>query len=285
MNIRSLRTGIAAALGGALLLAGLLVGASIALADDTDGAGVDEKNMETCRGHFHGLTQDIAEEFGIPLDEIKTQLREGATLQEIAGELGVDLDAALESVKDRILPELDERVAAGDISEERADGVRERIEDFELGEFPGPRGFAGFGRGFGGMHGFGDFEFDFDFDLGELREKLESGLSLPEALEELGVDIEATLEDARAAALESIDELVAEGVITQERADQIKEMIESFPEDFPFGARGFTFDFDFEGFEDFELFEDFDFREFRERHGRGFGFFGGHDAENAMVNV
>ena len=168
MNIRSLRTGIAAALGGALLLAGLLVGASIALADDTDGAGVDEKNMETCRGHFRGLTEDIAEEFGIPLDEIKTQVREGATLQEIAGELGVDLDAALESVKDRILTELDERVAAGDISEERADGVRERIEDFELGEFPGPRGFAGFGRGFGDMHGFGDFDFDFDFDLGEL---------------------------------------------------------------------------------------------------------------------
>ncbi|MDJ0952420.1 MAG: hypothetical protein QNJ81_01950 [Acidimicrobiia bacterium] len=279
MTIKSLRTGIAAALGGAVLLAGLLVGASIALADDTEGAGVDEKNVENCRGHFHGLTEDIADELGIPLEDIKTQLRDGATLQEVADDLGVDLEQAISSVKDRILEELDERVAAGDISEERADAIRERVEDFELGEFPGPRGFAGFGHGFGDMLGFHDL----DIDPSELREKLESGLSLDEALEEMGVDLEATLQDARDAVLERIDELVADGVITQERADLIKEMIESFDASagFPFGARGFNFDF--------ERFEDFDFGEFQEPHRRGFGFFFGDDAEtdaeNALFNV
>ena len=289
MSIKSLRTGIAAAMGGAILLAGLLVGASIALADesDTTETTVEEKNADRCRGHLHGLTEELAAELGISLDEIKELLRDGATLEEVATELGIDLDAALESVRERILTELDERVASGDVSEERADDIRQRIEEFELGEFPmGPRGFREFGRGFGDVRGFGGFDFDFDFDFGELREKLESGMSLDEALEDLGVDLEETLEDAQAEVLERIDELVTDGIITQERADQIKEMIEGFElgDGFPFGPHGFKFDFDFEGF------EDFDFGEFRDRDGRGFGFFfrGGDDVtegENASFNV
>ena len=276
MNTKTLRTTVAAAMGGAVLMAGLLVGASFAFADEADEpeVTVDDKSADRCRGHFQGLFGDIAEQLDIDLDEIKSQLRDGVTLDELAEDLDVDLDAALEAVKGRILAELDERVAEGDLSEERADDIRERIEDFDLDELPPlPRGLERFGHRSGDMPGFGhfDFDFDLDFDLSELREKLESGMPLDEALGELGVDVEEMLEDARSAALERIDDLVADGVISQERADQLKEMIEGFDpgEGFPFGPRGFNFDFDFEGF------DGFDFERFRDRHGheRGFGFF------------
>ncbi|MDJ0663192.1 MAG: hypothetical protein QNJ75_01450 [Acidimicrobiia bacterium] len=270
MNTKTLRTTVAAAMGGAVLMAGLLVGASFAFAEEANEpeVTVDDKSADRCRGHFHGLFGDIADELDIDLDEIKTQLREGATLQELVEDLDLDLDAALDAVKDRILSELDERVAEGDLSEERADDIRERIESFDLDELPPlPRAFERFGRDFGDMRGFGGF--DFDFDLGELREKLESGLSLDEALSELGVDVEGMLEDARSAALERIDDLVADGVISQERADALKERLESFDpgEGFPFGLRGFDLEFDF---------DDFDFERFWGPHGheRGFGFFG-----------
>ena len=291
MDTKTLRTTVAAAMGGAVLVAGLFVGASLAVADDTDEpeVTVEDKSADRCRGHLHGLLGDLADEFDIDLDEIKTQIRDGATLEELAGDLGVDLDAALESIKDRMLAELDERVAAGDISEERADDIRERIESFNLDELPAPRGFEGFGRGFGDMRGFDGFDFglDFDFDLSELREKLESGLSPDEALAELGIDVDEMLEDARSKALERIEDLVADGVLSQERAEQLEEMIDSFElgEGFPFGGPGFRFDLDLEGF------DGFDFERFHEWHGheRGFGFFGDRnddaDAEGASFSA
>ena len=259
-------------------MAGLVVGASLALADEADEPEVvvEDKSADRCRGHLYGLFGELTEELGVDLEEIKDQLREGATLEEMVEDLDVDLDAALEAVKDRFLAELDERVAEGDLSEERADDIRERIEDFDLDELPPlPRGFQRFGNGFGDMRGFGDFDFDLDFDLRELREKLESGMSLDEALGDLGVDLEEMLEDARSAAIEQIDDLVADGVISQERADALKERIESFDlgEGFPFGPRGFRFGFDF------ERFDGLDFERFRGPHGhdRGFGFFGDRD--------
>ncbi len=294
MNTKTLRTTIAAAMGGAVLMAGLLVGASLAFADEADEpeVAVEDKSADRCRGHFHGLFGELTEELGIDLEEIKDQLRNGATLDELVEGLDVDLDAALEAVKDRILAEIDERVAEGDLSEERADDIRERIESFDLDELPPlPRGFERFGNRFGDMRGFGGFDFDLDFDLRELRERLESGLSLDEALGDLGVDLEEMLEDARSAAIEQIDDLVADGVITQERADALKERIESFDlgEGFPFGHGGFHFEFDF------EEFDGFDFERFRGPHGhdRGFGFFGDRDnhpsddvnAEDALLSA
>jgi hypothetical protein len=273
-------------------MAGLMVGASFAFADEADepAVNVEDKSADRCRGHFHGLLGDIAEELGIDFDEIKTQLRDGAALDELVEDLDVDLDAALESVKDHILAELNERVAEGDLPEERADDIRERIENFDLDELPPlPRAFERFGRGFGDMPGFGgfDFDFDLDFDLSELREKLESGLSLDEALGELGVDVEEMLEDARSAALERIDDLVADGVISEERANDIRERIESFDpgEGFPFDPRGFNFEFDRDRFGGFDL------ERFHGPHGhdRGFGFFDERNddanADEALLNA
>lgn len=273
MKMKSFRTGVAAVMGGVLLVVGLLVGASIALADDSDttSSATEDKSVDRCRDRIHGLAGEIADELGVSLDEIKDQLRDGATLDEIAADLGIDLESVLDSVKDRVLSEIADRVAAGEIPEERAADIQERIESFDLGDgFPfRPRGFdfEEFRRGFGDMRFPGGFDLDLDIDLSELRGKLESGLALDEALEELGVDLGEALAEARAAALEKIDELVAAGTITQERADQIKEMIESFErgDGFPFGMRGF----------DFHELEDLDrFGGFFDGHRRGFGFFG-----------
>ncbi len=273
MNVKSLRTGLAATLGGAVLLAGLLVGASIALADDADTSTDEPRSEKECQfGGLDGLLplkghlDDIADELGIELDEVREQLAAGATLEEIAESQGLDLDSVIETLKERALEAIDERVADGDLTEDQANGLRERIEAFELGEFsfrefrgrlPGGFEFHGFGdmRGFGGF--FGDF--DLDLDLTELRERLESGMTLPESLEDLGVDVDEILTDARSSALERIDELVEEGIITQERADEIRETLE-----------GFNLDEGFPG-----LFgHDRGFGKHWRHHGEGFGFFG-----------
>ena len=302
MSVKSLRTGVAAAMGGAVLLACLIVGASIALADDADTDVPDATSgeaVERChdffrdRAHmFGGSLEDIATELETTLEDLREQLADGATLEDIATKAGIDLDAVLAELRDGALAAVDERVAAGTLTEEQGDAIKERIESFDPGtmrfgghRFDGrmPEGFD-FGRGFGDLRGlFGDL--DLDIDLSELRELLESGTSPEEALAELGIDLDTVIADAQASVLTHLDELVADGTLSQERADQIKEMIEGFDlsEGLPFDPRGFGFnfeDFDFEGF-DFEGF-DFDGFGFDRFHGpHGHGFFGGDDNTNA----
>lgn len=274
MKMKSLRTGVAAAMGGAVLMAGLLVGASLALADEADEP--DTTTQEETRGErdgfmrdrFHKMAsglEDLAAEFGLPLEEIREQLHDGATLEEIAEELGVDLDQVFTDLRERALAEVDDRVAAGDLTQEQGDSIKERIESFEPGE--GPFG----ARPDRGMRDFRGFLGDLDIDLDGLRELIESGMTLDDALEDLGLDVDALLSEAVENATAHIDELAADGRITQERADAMKERLESFElgERFPFGGRGFGDD----GF----------------RGPRGHGFFDGQpndaNAEGALLDV
>ena len=273
MKMKSLRTGVAAAMGGAVLMAGLLVGASLALADETDEPDTPQEETRGELGgfmgdRFHkmaGGLEDLAAELGLPLEEIREQLHDGATLEEIAEGLGVDLDQVFTDLRASALAEIDQRVADGDLTEEQGDSIKERIESFEPGE--GPFGT----RPNRGMHAFRGFLGDLDIDLDSLRESIKSGMTLDDALEDLGLDVDALLSDAVENATAHIDELVAEGRITQERADEMKERLESFElgEGFPLGSRGFGDD----GF----------------RSPRGHGFFDGPpdeaNAEGALRDV
>jgi hypothetical protein len=326
MNMKSLRTSIAAAMGGAVLLAGLLVGASLALAQDSEEPSpteesVDGDSLERCFGlfqdHAHiwgGNLDEFAEELGTTLEELRDQLKEGATLEDIASDLGINLDEVLTKLREDALAAIDQEVADGNLTQEQGDAIKERIESFDPadGFRFGPRGFRGAppegfdpeadGFPFGGMRGF-DFlggELDgildgLDFDFDELLGLLESGMTLDEALQSLDVDLDALLADALDQAVAKIDELVADGTLNEEMADSIKEMLEGvdLSEGLPFGIGKFGFDMDLEDFDfgefdfDFDLeefdFEGFDFGDFdRFRgprgHGHGFDFFGDGDS-------
>lgn len=322
MNTKSLRTSIAAAMGGAVLVTGLLVGASFALAQDADEPEVTEEteaNLDEDSenpSHFSGPTHmwgadidDLLSDFGLTMDELKSQIADGATLEEIAAAAGIDLEGFLTRLRADVLGSIDDSVAAGDLSQQQGDAIKEKIESFDLEEglqfrpsdglgtlpkgmdFDG-RGFGFQGRGFGGFGDMGGLLGDLDIDLDELREQLESGASLDEAFDALGIDLEALAAEAQADALAHLDEMVTDGVMTQEQADSIREMLESIDlsEGLPFGIGGFRFggplpDFDLDeldldgfNFEDFD-FGDFDFEGFRGPHGpgHGFGFFDGGD--------
>jgi len=272
MNVKALRTGVAAAMGGAVLLAGLLVGASIALADD-DPAVTSEDSTATeserpargWHGAICGTVDEVLEEIGVAAEDFREMVVDGMTIDEIATELGIDLDEVVADVKDKALEAIDEKVAEGVISEERAATMKDRIESFDLDSIESRlegvgervRGFMGDMLGRGGFGGFGLG--DLELDVSELRDLITDGLTMDEALEELGIDIEAMMEEAQAGMLEHIEEMVADGRISQEQADQMIERLESMDlsEGFSFGTRGFRGDCDGDG-------EGF-------RGGRGFG--------------
>lgn len=309
MNTKSLRTSIAAAMGGAVLVTGLLVGASFALAQDADEPEVTEEteanideDSEKKFGLFSGRTHmwggdidDLLSDFGLTMDELRNQIADGATLEEIAAEAGIDLAGVLGRLRADVLASIDDSVAAGDLTQQQGDAIKEKIESFDLEEglqfrprdgfgiMPKDmeldgRGFGFEGRGFGGLGDMGGLFGDLDIDLDELREQLESGASIDEALDAMGIDLEELAAEALEDSLAHLDEMVADGVVTQEQADSIRETLESIDlsEGLPFGIGGFRFggalpDFDFEGFD----FGEFDFDGFGAPHGpgHGFGFF------------
>jgi hypothetical protein len=171
--------------------------------------------------------------------------------------------------------------------------------DFGSGNFPfGPRieGFEFDGR----LFDFGDFDLG-DFDLmgeleglaerlgttvEELREKFESGMSPDEILDALGIDRDTLVAETLEQAIVKIDELVADGVLSQDQADSIKGMLERLGsgEGFPFDLR--DFDFDFREF-DFDM----DGLHGHDGHGFDFDFFGGSgdaaesNAAEALLNI
>jgi polyhydroxyalkanoate synthesis regulator phasin len=262
MSMKSLRTGLAAAVGGAVLVAGLLMGASLARAQTSDDSGSsDQTGGDTLErvcdrvvdwGHRWLVTaEDVASELGMSLDELKDQLAAGATLEDIATEAGMDPDELVSVLREKATEAVDDAVAEGDLTEEQGEALKERIESFDLGDgmFLGNRGF-----GFRGHHGIpllGDLGDALDgVDLGSLREQLQSGATLDEALENLGVDLEELATQIRDNAIARLDDMVEQGRISQEQADAIKERLESIDlsQGVPFGLRGPGF-----GFRDFGL--------------------------------
>jgi hypothetical protein len=102
-------------------------------------------------GVLHEGLETAATTLGITEDELRTQLEDGSTLGEIADEAGVDRATLVADLVAVAQAELAERVAAGDLTQERADEIsadlQERVTeglDREVGA--GGRGFGHGGR-------------------------------------------------------------------------------------------------------------------------------------------
>jgi polyhydroxyalkanoate synthesis regulator phasin len=120
-------------------------------------------------GHGHGRRDGshhgaglaaVAEALDLSADELHRALRDGSTLAELAEERGVESDALVGTIVDARRRHLDEAVAAGRLTQERADellaGAEERAQAVVDGEVPalrhGPRG-GGRGNGPGPLPG------------------------------------------------------------------------------------------------------------------------------------
>lgn len=154
----------------------------------------------------------------------EAQQRLDAFLQKVADRLGVSVDALKQAFKDAAVETIDELVAEGKLDAEKAEALKTRIQEGE-GLFP-------FGR-FGPKHGHwfehprlvsGVLDSAADaigISRQDLIDELRDGKSLAQVAQEHGVGVDdlknAMLQDARA----RLDDAVADGDLTRERADAI----------------------------------------------------------------
>ncbi len=222
-----------------------LVDEGVITADQRDkiAAAFDEEFERFGKG-FHGTPhlQTVAGVLEIEVDDLAAQLRDGATIAEIAGDQTDEVIAALVSEQET---RIDEAVADGKLTEERADEVRAalaaQVEAMVNGDRPTGIGHLGMDRfhGRGGFDGFGlkdGFSLDsiaeaLGLTPGELHEQLAEGSSIADIAESANVDIQDVVDTAIASLSEKLDALVADERLTQERADEIRAvtagMIES----------------------------------------------------------
>lgn len=195
-NIKTL--GIAGALVAAALVGGTLISAALAAPSSpgSNASGADLADGEYCE----------------------------TWQQEFADELGVSVDDLLPAAKAASIAAIDAAVAAGDLSEERATALKEKVEAFD------GNGCRFFGHPFlGGGHGF-KAHFGgpllsvaaeaLGIDVGELKQALRSGDSLEEVASAQGVDYDTVTEAIHDAVKTRLDAAVAEG-LDQARADEI----------------------------------------------------------------
>ncbi|HXV56723.1 MAG TPA: hypothetical protein VD704_02555 [Gaiellaceae bacterium] len=164
-------------------------------------------------------------------DEAEAERR--AFLEDAAGRLGVEPDALESALEEAAIARIDALVEAGELDEEQARFLKERVRSGAL-PVPGLRGGPGEWRT-GPMHGGGPGLFRaggpgvleaasgyLGLDEDALLERLD-GESLAEIAEAEGRSVEG-LKDVIVARMQArLDEAVEEGVLTRERADALLE--------------------------------------------------------------
>jgi len=75
------------------------------------------------------LLQAIADATGLDLSDIRAQMRDGKTLDEILTEAGVDPQAVIDGVKATLTGEINQAVTDGEITPARADRLLARLDD------------------------------------------------------------------------------------------------------------------------------------------------------------
>jgi hypothetical protein len=198
-NIKTL--GIAGGLVAAALVGGTLISAALA-APSAPGANPSAANL--ANGEYCEAWQ-----------------------AEFADQLGVSVDDLLPAAKAASIAAIDAAVAAGDLTEERATALKEKIEAADgtnACKFFG-HPFAGGGHGQGHKAHFGGPLLSIaaealGIDPGELKQALRSGDSLQDVATAQGKDYDTVSAAILAAAKTRLDAAVADG-LDQARADEI----------------------------------------------------------------
>ncbi len=221
------------------VVAALLLGAAtIAVSAQTPGRGLVGWGKG---GVFGGIRpgpggvgssglEAIAKALNMTVEELKSDLKLGKTLADLAKEKNVTLkslkDAADAAQKEAIRERIEQAVKDGKLTREQADWMLKGMDS----------GYA-FGRGFGMMPGKGTPEAGLaeaakalGMTTEELSLQLWGGRTLADLAKEKGVDLQKVkdaIEAARKAAMrESIENAVKNGILTREQADWMLQGLE-----------------------------------------------------------
>lgn len=165
------------------------------------------------RGHHFGdpeaMQEAIADALGISVEELEAAREDHIRLPELAESLGVDMADVEAAIQAAQIEAINQAVANGDLTQEQADDILANMELRSVMRdiFGREEAAAAVAAALG-------------ISVEELETAHEDGTRLPELAEELGVDLTDVREAVQAAHEDAVNQAVADGLITQEQADQ-----------------------------------------------------------------
>ena len=104
----------------------------------------------------NNLTSIAADELGMSLTELLTELQDGKSIADVAAEKGVDTESIVSAYLAEVKEDLDESVTEGRITQNQADYQLEQVEERVTSQLDNTweDGFRGFGGRRGGKMGF-----------------------------------------------------------------------------------------------------------------------------------
>lgn len=171
-----------------------------------------------------------AEILGLTEEELMSAREAGQTLEVIVAAQGLTMEEFKAAIQDARIAQINQAVADGELTQERADAMIERIED-GTGQPKGNRSSRSNGRVGRGGPGGGDHAEILTDVLGltieELQVAREEGQTMDEIVAEQGLTMEEFKAAIQAARIAQINQAVVDGELTQERADAMIERIEN----------------------------------------------------------
>jgi predicted DNA-binding protein YlxM (UPF0122 family) len=196
------------------------------------------------------ILQTVAETLGLTPEDLRSEIEGGKTLGEVAEAQGVDTQAIVDAVHAQVTEMVQEAVDSGRLTQDQADRILERLEEFDgeslsslgmpLGPGgPGMRGGFDIGRGLWGPSGGLDAAAEvLGMETDDLMAELRDGRTLAEIAEEKGVDLQ-TVKDAMIAQMEqALQEAEEEGSLTPECAECARQQLGECEEEWLEGPQG-----------------------------------------------
>jgi polyhydroxyalkanoate synthesis regulator phasin len=158
-------------------------------------------------------------------------------LGDVAGRLGISQDRLEDAIDDATVARIDEAVAAGDITKEQGDALKERVRS---GDAPAILpGFSGPGLGPGPLGGPGVVEIGpvggtdlldaaaeyLGMDEADVAEALREGKSLADLASDKGKSVDGLTQALREEIREDADQAVKDGALTKDQADRLVEKL------------------------------------------------------------
>lgn len=199
----------------AVAVAGLLVagGASVAAAAGPGPGG----------GGYGGIRaagRTAASTIGISPQELRSQIRSGKTVAQIATDHGVDPNAVVNAIVTALTQKIDQRAAAGTIDANRAAQAKQKLPDLAsrfVNETKPHRGYQVLKDAVQAAAK------EIGVSTSELRDARKSGKSIAQVAQDHGKSADDVVNAVVKAVTSDIDQAVKDGKLDSQKADQIKK--------------------------------------------------------------
>ncbi|MDO9088307.1 MAG: hypothetical protein Q7U53_19030 [Anaerolineaceae bacterium] len=181
----------------------------------------------------------ILDVLSLTSDELRDEIKFGKTIQEIFTEKGLDFETYSEQWLADHEACLAEAVAEGELTEDQAKLLQERLEERVADGFLFNQ-YQRFGNALGSYMRFraekiweggngliGQILEKLEITFDELKARITGGETLEEVAEEAGIDLNAIHDEFVQKQKERVEQALADGKITEEQADRIRERLNS----------------------------------------------------------